>query len=108
MMSPPMPCAAITRTASRETRNDPRAITSCWMSQSAAVVSVSGLEMDSPALLTTRATPPCAPPAPPAEGRPGPGPRRRPLLLVGHIRGERHRHVVVPDLGRYRLGPAGV
>jgi hypothetical protein len=48
------------RAASRETRNDPRAITSCWTSQSATVVSVSGLEIDRPALFTTRSTPPNA------------------------------------------------
>src|SRR5665811_206741 len=59
-MSPPMSCAARTRAASRETRNDPRAITSCCTSQSAAEVSSSGREMDRPALLTTRATPPNA------------------------------------------------
>src|SRR6266568_714740 len=59
-MSPPIRCARMTRAASRETRNEPRAITSCWMSQSARVVSSSGLEMDRPALLTTRSTPPKA------------------------------------------------
>src|ERR1700677_1563738 len=59
-MSPPVPCAIITRAASRETRNDPRASTSCSTSQSAADVFTSGFEIDSPALLTTRSTPPNA------------------------------------------------
>src|ERR1700744_4908182 len=59
-MSPPRPWAIITRAASRETRNEPRAITSCWTSQSATVVSSSGLEIDRPALLTTRSSPPNA------------------------------------------------
>ena len=59
-MSPPMPWAIIARAASRETRNEPLAITSCWRSQSASVVSSNGLEMDSPALFTTRSTPPKA------------------------------------------------
>lgn len=59
-MSPPSPWAVITRAASRDTRNEPRAMTECWTSQSFAVVSRSGLEMDSPALLTTRSTPPNA------------------------------------------------
>ena len=36
------------------------AITSCWRSQSRSVVSSSGLQMDRPALLTTRSTPPNA------------------------------------------------
>ena len=58
-----MPWAFMARAASRETRNDPRAITSCWMSQSAVVVSSSGLEMERPALFTTRSTPPKASPA---------------------------------------------
>ena len=49
-MSPPIPCGPSTRAASRDTRNDPFAITSCCRSQSAAVVSSSGLEMDSPAM----------------------------------------------------------
>ena len=59
-MSPPSCCAIITRAASRDTRNEPLAITSCWMSQSCAVVSSSGLDSDSPALFTTRSTPPNA------------------------------------------------
>ena len=59
-----MPCAVITRAAARDTRNDPRAITLCRMSQSAVVVSVSGFEIESPALLTTRSTPPNASAAP--------------------------------------------
>ena len=59
-MSPPIRWARMARAASRETRNDPRAITSCCTSQSAAVVSSSGLEIDSPALFTTRSTPPKA------------------------------------------------
>jgi len=49
-----------TRAASRETRNDPLAITSCCRSQSATVVSSSDFEMDRPALLTTRSRPPKA------------------------------------------------
>ena len=36
------------------------AITSCWRSQSCSVVSSSGLEMERPALFTTRSTPPNA------------------------------------------------
>ncbi len=59
-MSPPMPCAIIAPAAARETRNEPLAITSCCRSQSATVVSSSGLEIDRPALLTTRSTPPKA------------------------------------------------
>ncbi len=59
-MSPPMPWSIIARAASRATRNEPLAITSCWRSQSLSVVSSSGLEIDSPALLTTRSTPPNA------------------------------------------------
>ena len=35
-------------------------MTECWMSQSSTLVSSSGREMDSPALLTTRSTPPKA------------------------------------------------
>ena len=54
------PWAIITRAASRETRKEPRAMMSCWRSQSLAVVSSSGLEMEIPALLTTRSTPPKA------------------------------------------------
>src|SRR3954463_4407910 len=48
------------RAASRDTRKLPLAITSCCRSQSCSVVSSSGLEIDSPALLTTRSTPPKA------------------------------------------------
>src|SRR3954463_6129980 len=48
------------RAASRETRKLPLAMTSCCRSQSASVVSSSGLEIDRPALLTTRSTPPKA------------------------------------------------
>ena len=59
-MSPPSSWAIITRAASRDTRNEPLAITSCCRSQSATVVSSSGLDSDSPALLTTRSTPPNA------------------------------------------------
>src|SRR5262249_55035197 len=60
MMSPPIRWARMIRAAARETRNEPFAITSCWRSQSAVVVSASGLETDSPALFTTRSTPPKA------------------------------------------------
>ena len=60
-MSPPSrPAAIITLAAALETRNEPLAITSCCRSQSSTVVSSSGLEIDSPALLTTRSTPPNA------------------------------------------------
>ncbi len=59
-MSPPSSWAIITRAASRDTRNEPLAITSCCRSQSSTVVSSSGLDSDSPALLTTRSTPPKA------------------------------------------------
>lgn len=60
MMSPPRPWSIIILAAARETRNDPLATTSCWRSQSCSVVSSSGLEMDSPALFTTKSTPPKA------------------------------------------------
>ena len=94
-MSPPIACSIMIRAASRETRNDPRAITSCWRSQSATVVSSSGLEIDSPALFTTRSTPPKAKAAP-----------QRPLDLglVGHVGGDRHRDVRTADLGCDRGG----
>ena len=59
-MSPPSPCSIMIRAASRETRKLPFAITSCCRSQSCSVVSSSGLEIDRPALLTTRSTPPKA------------------------------------------------
>ena len=59
-MSPPRPCSIMIRAASRETRKLPFAITSCCRSQSCSVVSSSGLEIDRPALLTTRSTPPKA------------------------------------------------
>src|SRR3954468_21329995 len=59
-MSPPRPCSIMIRAASRETRKLPFAMTSCCRSQSCSVVSSSGLEIDSPALLTTRSTPPKA------------------------------------------------
>ena len=59
-MSPPIPCSIIAPAAARETRKEPLAITSCCRSQSASVVSSSGLEIDRPALLTTRSTPPKA------------------------------------------------
>ena len=55
-----MPCSMRIRAASRETRNEPRAITSCWRSQSATVVSRSGFEIDRPALFTTMSMPPNA------------------------------------------------
>src|SRR5579862_5878130 len=60
MMSPPRPWAVMTAAACLDTRNEPRAMTSCWISQSARVVSSSGLEIDRPALLTTRSIPPNA------------------------------------------------
>ena len=50
----------MTRAASRETRKEPLAITSCCRSQSCSVVSSNGFEMDRPALFTTRSTPPKA------------------------------------------------
>ena len=59
-MSPPMSCSIITLAVSRDTRNEPLAITLCCRSQSFTVVSSSGLDSDSPALLTTRSTPPNA------------------------------------------------
>ncbi|MCO4699491.1 hypothetical protein LRR80_05587 [Streptomyces sp. RO-S4] len=59
-MSPPSRWAVITRAASRDTRKDPRAMTSCWTSQSFADVSSNGLEREIPALFTTRSTPPKA------------------------------------------------
>ena len=59
-MSPPRPCSMSTFAAVRETRNEPLAITSCWRSQSATVVSSRVLDSERPALLTTRSTPPKA------------------------------------------------
>ena len=59
-MSPPIPWSISTLAAAFETRNEPLAITSCWRSQSASVVSSSDLDNDSPALLTTRSRPPKA------------------------------------------------
>ncbi len=50
----------------------------CWRSQSLAVVSSSGLEMEMPALLTTRSTPPKASSAVSKAARD--------LLLVGDVR----------------------
>ncbi len=72
-----MPCSIMIRAASRETRNEPRAITSCCRSQSATVVSSSGFEIDRPALLTTRSTPPKA--------RTAAWKARRDLRLVGDV-----------------------
>ena len=59
-MSPPMPWSIMTRAASRETRNEPRAITSCCRSQSAARGLQQRRDSDRPALFTTRSTPPKA------------------------------------------------
>ena len=59
-MSPPSRCSIRTAAAALDTRNEPFAITSCCRSQSASVVSSSDLDSDSPALLTTRSTPPKA------------------------------------------------
>ena len=59
-MSPPSSCSISTFAAARETRKEPFAITSCWRSQSWTVVSSSGFDSDSPALLTTRSSPPKA------------------------------------------------
>ena len=84
-MSPPSPWAIITRAASRETRNEPLAITSCCRSQSATVVSSSGLDSDSPALLTTRSTPPKASTAAASAAAHG--------VLVGDVGGDADRHV---------------
>ena len=59
-MSPPSPCSISTFAAALETRNEPLAITACWRSQSAAVVSSSDFDSESPALFTTRSSPPNA------------------------------------------------
>ena len=59
-MSPPMSCSIMTFAAALATRKEPLAMTLCCRSQSFSVVSSSGLEMESPALLTTRSTPPKA------------------------------------------------
>ena len=59
-MSPPSSCSMSTLAAARETRNEPLAITSCWRSQSATVVSSRDFDSDRPALLTTRSSPPKA------------------------------------------------
>ena len=59
-MSPPMFCSIKMRADSRETKNDPRAITLCCRSQSACVVSSNGFDSESPALFTMRSIPPNA------------------------------------------------
>jgi hypothetical protein len=58
MMSPPSFWSISALAAALDTRNEPRAITLCCRSQSAAVVSSSDLDNDRPALLTTMSTPP--------------------------------------------------
>ena len=63
----------------------PLAITSCWRSQSASVVSSSGLEIDSPALLTTRSSPPKASTVASTAACTG--------VLVGHVRRDADGHV---------------
>ena len=60
MMSPPSPCSMSAFAAAFDTRNEPFAMTSCCRSQSFSVVSSSGFDSDSPALLTTRSMPPNA------------------------------------------------
>src|ERR1700755_1818138 len=105
-MSPPIACSVMTFAAWRETRNEPRAITSCCRSQSARVVSSSGLEMDRPALLTTRATPPEASAAAPHAAAHAPrGPHG---ALVGPVRGPRRRDVPRAQLVSNRPGRVGV
>ena len=65
-------------------------MTSCCRSQSCSVVSSSGLEIDRPALLTTRSTPPKASaPSATAAGD---------LLLVGHVDGHGYGDVRAADL----------
>ena len=59
-MSPPIFCAIIAFVASRETKNEPRAMMSCCRSQSFTVVSTSDLLIEIPALFTTISTPPNA------------------------------------------------
>src|SRR6478735_7324491 len=59
-MSPPSFWAIIARAAAWAMRKLPLAMTSCWRSQSASVVSSSGLLIDRPALLTSRSMPPKA------------------------------------------------
>src|SRR6185312_8515450 len=59
-MSPPRPWATMARAAAWATRKLPLAMTSCCTSQSSALVSSSPLEIDKPALLTTRSIPPKA------------------------------------------------
>lgn len=59
-MSPPLSWSIMAFAAARATRNEPLAMTSCCRSQSRSVVSSSGFEMDSPALLTTKSIPPKA------------------------------------------------
>ena len=95
-MSPPSSCAIITRAASRETRNEPLAITSCCRSQSLTVVSSSGLDSDRPALLTTRSTPPNA-----STRR---GERGGDRVLVGHVGLDRDRDVRAAELVGDGLG----
>ena len=60
MISPPIFWAIKALAASRDTRNEPRAIISNCKSQSATVVSVIGLAIEIPALLTTISIPPKA------------------------------------------------
>ena len=95
-MSPPRPWSMSTFAAARETRNEPLAITSCWRSQSASVVSSSGFDSESPALLTTRSRPPKASTAASTIGLHG--------VLVGDVDLHADRDVAAADLGRRRLG----
>ena len=81
--------------AACETRKLPLAITSCWRSQSRSVVSSSGLEIDRPALLTTRSMPPKA-----STRRVDRGLDRG---RVGDVGGDADRDVGAADLGRGRL-----
>ena len=90
-MSPPIPCSIMIRAASRETRKLPFAMTSCCRSQSCSVVSSSGLEIDRPALLTTRSTPPKASAA--ARNAAATASASR------HVGGDADRHVGRADLG---------
>src|SRR4026209_349004 len=126
MMSPPRSWAIIAFAASRETRNEPLAITSCCRSQSCTVVSSSGLDSDNPALLTTRSTPPKA--STPAASAcstaasadtspftPPPAERRRPRVpplphgaLVGPLHLPRARRVRAAQLVGHLLGVVAV
>ena len=66
-------------------------MTSCCRSQSCSVVSSSGLEMRQAGVVDDQVDP--------AEGEHGRAERRGHRVLVGHVGGDRRRHVGAADLG---------